>query len=171
MSVVRRSVEWIDDPTLVGRAAVFSPFFTEDPGRRVRSSDRRNDECFTCTIGIGHEIVRVRLMPELTRTIESLLEQISGGLRGFDGERQRVYATVIRISTIVSHRYRNPLVENASTIDRILAVLEAWLLALWVGTLVGFAFFFAPIAFHTIHDLTLFGALIGNTLQLLAIIG
>lgn len=52
-----------------------------------------------------------------------------------------------------------------------LAVIETLLLALWVGTMAGFAGIFAPTAFHSIGNLDLFAALIAQTLRTIDVLG
>lgn len=54
--------------------------------------------------------------------------------------------------------------------DRILAAIEILALGIWVGSLVAFAFVFAPLAFRLIAplDVTRFGALIARTLGALS---
>jgi hypothetical protein len=51
------------------------------------------------------------------------------------------------------------------------AVIETLALAIWVGTMAGFAFLFAPIAYHTIGNLNLFATLIGTTLRSISYLG
>ncbi|MBV9647490.1 MAG: DUF4149 domain-containing protein [Candidatus Eremiobacteraeota bacterium] len=51
--------------------------------------------------------------------------------------------------------------------ERAFAVIEALALALWIGALAGFAFVFAPLAFRTLGDVTLFGALAASVLHVL----
>ena len=50
-------------------------------------------------------------------------------------------------------------------------VLRALAIALWVGALAGFAFLFAPIAFHTIGPTAQFAAMIAATLRALTAFG
>ena len=52
-----------------------------------------------------------------------------------------------------------------------LALAEAWILAVWIGALVGFAFIFAPIAFRTIPDIDLFTKVTTRVLGALATLG
>lgn len=54
---------------------------------------------------------------------------------------------------------------------RILAVVEIWAYAVWLGGLVGFALIFAPIAFHTVSDLPLFATLTARNLGALTTVG
>lgn len=54
---------------------------------------------------------------------------------------------------------------------RILAIVEIWSLALWLGGLVAFALIFAPIAFHAIPDLPLFATLTARNLGALTTLG
>lgn len=55
---------------------------------------------------------------------------------------------------------------------RIVAIVERWALALWVGSLAGFAFAFAPAAFARLAgDLDRFAAIVAATLGTLAVFG
>lgn len=55
---------------------------------------------------------------------------------------------------------------------QLIAVVEQWALAVWVGSLVGFAFVFAPIAFHRLEsDLDTFSSITGSVLGALAVLG
>ena len=54
---------------------------------------------------------------------------------------------------------------------RIAAVVETWAYTIWLGGLAGFALIFAPIAFHTVHDLPLFAALTASNLHALTTVG
>ena len=55
---------------------------------------------------------------------------------------------------------------------RWIAVVERWALALWVGSLAGFAFVLAPIAFGQLRgDLDAFAAIVGRSLGALAVLG
>jgi hypothetical protein len=58
-----------------------------------------------------------------------------------------------------------------SRLDRVLAAVEIPALGLWLGALCGFAFISAPIAVHTVTDLSQFAALTTGTLALLADVG
>lgn len=54
----------------------------------------------------------------------------------------------------------------------LIRILEVWALAAWVGSLVGFAFVFAPVAFgHLSGDLDTFASLIGDTLSAVTWLG
>lgn len=55
--------------------------------------------------------------------------------------------------------------------DRVLAAIEIPVLGLWLGALCGFAFIFAPAAFHLVPDITQFAALTGANLDALARLG
>ncbi|MGH7660991.1 MAG: DUF4149 domain-containing protein [Vulcanimicrobiaceae bacterium] len=53
-----------------------------------------------------------------------------------------------------------------------LRTLEVWALAVWVGSLFGFAFVFAPVAFsHLSNDLDTFASIIGGTLGAVTLLG
>ena len=55
---------------------------------------------------------------------------------------------------------------------RIAALFERWALAVWVGSLAGFAFVFAPVAFANLrNDLDVFAAIVGSTLGALTVLG
>lgn len=54
---------------------------------------------------------------------------------------------------------------------RIFAAIESLALALWIGALAGFAFVFAPIAFHTVRNTGEFATLIGTVLRTLGWMG
>jgi hypothetical protein len=55
---------------------------------------------------------------------------------------------------------------------RFIATTERWALAVWVGSLAGFAFVFAPIAFGLLRgDLDTFAAIAGGSLGALAVLG
>ncbi len=54
---------------------------------------------------------------------------------------------------------------------RIAAVIEIWAYTVWLGGLAAFALIFAPIAFHTVHDLPLFASLTAGNLHALTIVG
>ena len=54
---------------------------------------------------------------------------------------------------------------------RIFAVAETLVLAVWIGGLAGFAFVFAPIAFHLVTDLDTFATLTGRTILSLTQLG
>lgn len=58
-----------------------------------------------------------------------------------------------------------------STVDRVLASIEIVALGLWLGALCGFAFVFAPSAFHIVSDLHQFAALTARSLSLLSLTG
>ncbi len=60
---------------------------------------------------------------------------------------------------------------DRTRLDRILAAIEIPALGLWLGALCGFAFIFAPAAFHIVGDLTQFAALTSANLRALAIAG
>jgi hypothetical protein len=60
---------------------------------------------------------------------------------------------------------------DRTRLDRILAAIEIPALGLWLGALCGFAFIFAPAAFHTVTDLTQFAALTSANLRALALVG
>jgi hypothetical protein len=55
--------------------------------------------------------------------------------------------------------------------DRLSAAIESLALALWIGALAGFAFVFAPIAFHTVTNSNEFASLIGAVLTRLGVAG
>jgi hypothetical protein len=50
-------------------------------------------------------------------------------------------------------------------------VIELVALSIWVGTMIGFAFIFAPIAFHHIGNLSQFAALIGAVIRQIDVLG
>lgn len=55
---------------------------------------------------------------------------------------------------------------------RAIAVVEQWALAVWVGSLAGFAFVFAPIAFSRLNgDLDLFSSIVASVLGALTLLG
>ena len=56
-------------------------------------------------------------------------------------------------------------------VERTFTVLETLFLASWVGALAGFAFLFAPIAFHVVPDLDVFATLIAAVLRSLTVFG
>lgn len=56
-------------------------------------------------------------------------------------------------------------------LDRILAAVELPAIGLWLGALCGFAFMFAPSAFHIISDATQFATLTEANLRALAMTG
>jgi hypothetical protein len=60
---------------------------------------------------------------------------------------------------------------DRTRLDRVLAAIEIPALGLWVGSLCGFAFIFAPAAFHIVSDLTQFAALTSANLRALAFVG
>jgi hypothetical protein len=60
---------------------------------------------------------------------------------------------------------------DRTRLDRVLAAIEIPALGLWVGALCGFAFIFAPAAFHIVSDLTQFAALTSANLRALAFVG
>lgn len=64
--------------------------------------------------------------------------------------------------------FRRP---SRSRLDRILAAVEIPALGLWLGALCGFAFIFAPAAFHIVTDLPQFAALTATNLGILAKMG
>jgi hypothetical protein len=61
--------------------------------------------------------------------------------------------------------------EQRSRLDRILAAIEIPAIGLWLGALCGFAFVFAPNAFHIVTDLGQFAELTSANLRILAQIG
>jgi hypothetical protein len=60
---------------------------------------------------------------------------------------------------------------DRTPLDRILAAIEIPALGLWLGAACGFAFIFAPAAFHLISDLSQFAALTSTNLRTLALAG
>jgi hypothetical protein len=58
-----------------------------------------------------------------------------------------------------------------ATVERSAGAVEAVALALWVGALAGFAFLFAPAAFHTVSNLDEFAALTAGVLRSLGTFG
>jgi hypothetical protein len=60
---------------------------------------------------------------------------------------------------------------DRTRLDRVLAAIEIPTLGLWLGALCGFAFIFAPAAFHIVSDLTQFAALTSANLRALANVG
>jgi hypothetical protein len=56
-------------------------------------------------------------------------------------------------------------------LDRLLAAIEIPAIGLWVGALCGFAFIFAPAAFHIVSDLTQFASLTSANLRVLGTVG
>ena len=60
---------------------------------------------------------------------------------------------------------------DRTRLDRILAAIEIPELGLWLGALCGFAFVFAPAAFHIVTDLSQFAALTSANLRTLAVVG
>jgi hypothetical protein len=56
-------------------------------------------------------------------------------------------------------------------IERTFTVIEALTLAVWMGALAGFAFIFAPTAFHIVSDLDQFALLTATVLQKLTWLG
>jgi hypothetical protein len=54
---------------------------------------------------------------------------------------------------------------------RICAAIESLALALWIGALAGFAFVFAPAAFHVVTDTGEFATLIGRVLTQIGLLG
>jgi hypothetical protein len=60
---------------------------------------------------------------------------------------------------------------DRTRLDRVLAAIEIPALGLWVGALCGFAFIFAPAAFHIVSDITQFAALTSANLRALAFVG
>jgi hypothetical protein len=56
-------------------------------------------------------------------------------------------------------------------LDRVLAAVEIPALGLWLGALCGFAFIFAPNAFHIVSDITQFASLTEANLRVLALVG
>lgn len=55
---------------------------------------------------------------------------------------------------------------------RLIRTVELWALATWVGSLVGFAFVFAPVAFaHLSADLDTFASIVGGTLAAMTALG
>jgi hypothetical protein len=64
--------------------------------------------------------------------------------------------------------FRRP---DRSRLDRVLAAIEIPAIGLWLGALCGFAFVFAPAAFHIVTDLPQFAALTATNLRTLADLG
>ena len=60
---------------------------------------------------------------------------------------------------------------DRTRLDRVFAAIEIPALGLWLGALCGFAFIFAPAAFHLVSDLTQFAALTSANLRALATLG
>jgi hypothetical protein len=60
---------------------------------------------------------------------------------------------------------------DRTRLDRVLAAIEIPTLGIWLGALCGFAFIFAPAAFHIVSDLTQFAALTSANLRALAVLG
>ena len=60
---------------------------------------------------------------------------------------------------------------TTTIVPRILAIVEIWAYAIWLGGLAGFALIFAPIAFHAVSDLTLFATLTARNLHALTTLG
>ena len=60
---------------------------------------------------------------------------------------------------------------DRTRLDRVLAAVEIPALGLWLGALCGFAFIFAPAAFHLVTDLAQFAALTSANLRTLASVG
>jgi hypothetical protein len=60
---------------------------------------------------------------------------------------------------------------HRTRLDRILAAVEIPALGLWLGALCGFAFIFAPAAFHIVTDPGQFARLVGANLGTLATLG
>ena len=56
-------------------------------------------------------------------------------------------------------------------LDRVLAAVEIPAIGLWLGALCGFAFLFAPNAFHLVPDLAQFASLTAANLRELALVG
>jgi len=56
-------------------------------------------------------------------------------------------------------------------LDRVLAAVEIPAIGLWLGALCGFAFLFAPNAFHLVPDLAQFASLTEANLRELALVG
>ena len=56
-------------------------------------------------------------------------------------------------------------------LDRVLAAVEIPAIGLWLGALCGFAFIFAPNAFHIVSDVTQFASLTEANLRILALVG
>jgi hypothetical protein len=56
-------------------------------------------------------------------------------------------------------------------LERTFTVVEALTLALWVGSLAGFAFIFAPIAFGIVSDVEQFGRVTSAVLRALTVFG
>jgi len=56
-------------------------------------------------------------------------------------------------------------------LDRVLAAVEIPAIGLWLGALCGFAFIFAPNAFHLVPDVSQFASLTEANLRALALVG
>lgn len=64
------------------------------------------------------------------------------------------------------------MIDGLSRTLRVIAIVERWALAVWVGSLAGFAFVFAPIAFSYLRgDLDTFAAIVGCALGGLTTVG
>ncbi|HEY0797770.1 MAG TPA: DUF4149 domain-containing protein [Candidatus Baltobacteraceae bacterium] len=60
---------------------------------------------------------------------------------------------------------------SVAIVQRIATITEVLALGLWIGALCGFAFVFAPVAFHTLPDLNVFANLIARTVLALTHLG
>jgi hypothetical protein len=60
---------------------------------------------------------------------------------------------------------------DRTRLDRLLAAIEIPAIGLWLGALCGFAFIFAPAAFHIVTDLTQFASLTSSNLRVLGNVG
>jgi len=82
----------------------------------------------------------------------------------------------VRAEDTQATRFVSPGRRRKSTrrekVTRLIEVLQVWALAAWVGSLVGFAFVFAPVAFsHLSGDLDTFASIVGVTLADLSLLG
>lgn len=65
-----------------------------------------------------------------------------------------------------------PAYGEAALVLRAIAIVEQWALALWIGSLAGFAFVFAPVAFARLSgDLDTFASIVGGSLAGLTVLG
>lgn len=61
--------------------------------------------------------------------------------------------------------------EPGRPVARIAAVIEQLALAMWIGSLIGFAFFTAPVAFRVVTNLDQFATFTGTVLAELSVLG
>ncbi len=94
----------------------------------------------------------------------------TGALGDIDAKSERVQHRTLRSPLTMAPAYRTAN-DDWPAGGKFLAIIDAWILALWIGGLLGFALIFAPVAFRAVPQLDVFAALTATILDRLATLG